>query len=294
MLRLRHSLPKFTAGLLTCLSFLSLSFPGAAGDLPLPAAAADTEAPPVATPAIEEALRQLKEQQTSTFQALDLIRQQTESALQHNTSVLSNQFAQFSTALAGSSERQLQFMRDTERRTLYVTMLILLAVLLGVAALVLLAARTFHSLAKRLPLPASPLPAPAASRPELPPGRANGPAALLDQAATSAYSAALLEVETRIAALERRPMPSLSSDPAATASARRNAPAAGRAPVAAKSGASPLALALGDGQAIVFLPRERSAGAAGRVGELLHRIGRLFAPRKSPAPAKPFPGPRPV
>jgi hypothetical protein len=288
MLRLRHSLPNFTAGLLTCLCSLSVSFPGAAGDLPLPAAT-DTETPPAGTPAIEEALRQLKEQQASTFQALDLIRKQTESALQHNTSVLSNQFAQFSTALAGSSERQLQFMRDTERRTLYVTMLILLAVLLGVAALVLLAARTFHSLAKRLPLPA-----PAASRPELPPGRANGPAALLDQAATSAYSAALLEVETRIAALERRPMPVLSSTPAAPAPERRNPPSAARAPAAAKSGASPLALALGDGQAIVFLPRERRSGAAGRMGELLHRIGRIFSPRKSPAPAKPLPRPRPV
>ena len=149
MLRLRHSLPNFTAGLLTCHCFLSLSLPGGAGELPDPPTASRAEETPLVTPALEEALRQLKEQQASTFEALDLIRNQTESALQHNASILSNQLVQFSTALAGNSERQLQFMRETERRTLYVTMLILLAVLLGVAALVAIAARSFNSLAKR-------------------------------------------------------------------------------------------------------------------------------------------------
>jgi hypothetical protein len=246
----------------------------------------ETEASPAGTPSIEAALRQLKEQQASTFQALDLIRSQTESALNQSASVLSNQLAQFNISLLGNSERQLQFMRDTERRTLYVTMLILLAVMLGVAGLVLIAARAFKALAKRLPLPT-----PGPSLPELP-KRVEDPVALLEQSATSAYAAALLDVETRIAALERKPVPALSSSPATPAPARRSPPAAGRTTV--KPPASPLAMALGDGQAIVFLPRERSIGAAGRIGELWHRLGRLFAPRKSSAPAKPLPGPRPV
>src|SRR5258705_13320462 len=68
MLRLRHTVPSFTAGLLTCLCSLSLSLPGASGELPLSTNTAGTDAPPVGAPALEEALRQLKEQQTSTFQ----------------------------------------------------------------------------------------------------------------------------------------------------------------------------------------------------------------------------------
>jgi hypothetical protein len=232
----------------------------------------------------------LKEQQASTFQALDLIRLQTESALLHNASVLSNQLAQFSTALAGNSEIQLQFMRDTERRTLLVTLLILVAVLLGVGSLVLVAARTFNALAKRLPFPA-----PAPDRAELSPSRVESPSALLEQAATSAYTAALLEVETRIAALERRPAQGFPGGPSAGEPARRSPSAAARPPTPARPGPSTsLAMALGDGQAIVFLPREQATGAGGRIREFLHRVGRLFAPGKSSAPAKPLPGPRPV
>lgn len=290
MLRQRHSLPTFTAGLLTCLCSLALTLPGAPGEGPLRATPADTNGAPAVTPALEEALRQLKEQQASTFQALDLIRLQTESALFHNASVLSNQLVRFSTALAGNSKVQLQFMRDTERRTLLVTLLILGAVLLGVGSLVLVAARTFNALAKRLPLPAlAPILA------ETPPGRVESPSALLEQAATSAYTAALLEVETRIAALERRPAPGFSGGPSAPAPVRRSPSAAARDPTPAKPASSTsLAMALGDGQAIVFLPRERAAGAEGRVREFLHRAGRLFAPGKSSAPVKPLPGPRPV
>jgi len=295
MLRQRHSLPNFAAGLLTCLCSLSLTLPGAAGDLPIQTTNnAGTDGPPAVAPALEEALRQLKEQQASTFQALDLIRHQTESALLQNASVLSNQLAQFSIALAGNSEIQLQFMRDTERRTLQVTLLILVAVLLGVGGLVLVAARTFHALAKRLPFPG-----PAPSRAEQPPGRVANPSALLEQTATSAYTAALLEVETRIAALERRPAQGLAAGPAAATPARRssaaaNSEAAARAQVPAKSGSSTaLAMALGDGQAIVFLPRERGPGA-GRIGEFLHRLSGLFSHKKTPSPAKPLPGPRPV
>lgn len=290
MLRLRHCLRNFTAGLLTCLCSLSLSLIGAPGDLPEPPPGARADGTPPATPALEEAIRQLKEQQASTFQALDLIRNQTESALQQNASVLSNQLVQFSTALAGNSERQLQFMRETERRTLYVTMLILLAVLLGVAALVAVAARSFNSLAKRLPFPAP-------GRTELPPATVESPVGLLEQTATSAYAAALLDVETRIAALEHRPQPALSAGPAASASARRSpaAPAPARHSAPAKPGPSAsLAVALGDGQAIVFLPRESTAGAGGHVRDMLHRFSRLFSSRKSSAPAKPLPGPRPV
>ena len=302
MLRLGHSLPKFTAGLLTCLCFLSLSLPGAAGELPTdeppPATTAGTNAPAPVTPALEEALRQLKEQQASTFQALDLIRHQTESALQQNTSVLSNQLAQFGTALATNSAIQLKFMRDTEWRTLLVTMVILLAVLLGVGALVLVAARTFNSLAKRLPLPTpAPTPTPAPSRPELAPGRVERPVALLEQAAASAYTAALLEVETRIAALERRPVPNPSTSPAAAAPARQNAPVQSKPSLPSlptkQASSSSLALALGDGQALVFLPCENKTDG-GHFGALLHRLSRLFTPRKSAAPAKPLPGPRPV
>lgn len=289
MLRQRHSLPNFAAGLLTCLCTLSLSLPGASGELPLSTSATGTDDPSVGAPALEETLRLLKEQQASTFQALDLIRIQTESALLHNSSVLSNQLAQFSTALAGNSEIQLQFMRDTERRTLQVTLLILLAVLLGVGGVVLVAARTFYALAKRLPFPA-----PAPGRAELSPGRIESPSALLEQAATSAYTAALLEVETRIAALERRPAQAFSGG-SAPAPARRSPSAAARPSTPAKPGSSTsLAMALGDGQAIVFLPREQAAGAGGRIREFLHRVGRLFAPGKSSAPAKPLPGPRPV
>ncbi len=290
MLRQRHSLPNFAAGLLTCLCSLSLAFPGASAELPPPTNAAGTEDSPAGAPALEEALRQLKEQQVSTFQALDLIRLQTESALLHNASVLSNQLAQFSTALAGNSEIQLQFMRDTERRTLLVTILILVAVLLGVGSLVLVAARTFNALAKRLPFQA-----PAPGRVELSPGPVESPSALLEQAATSAYTAALFEVETRIAALERKPAQGFSGGPSAPAPARRSPSAAARAPTPAKPGPSTsLAMALGDGQAIVFLPREQAAGAGGRIREFLQRVGRMFAPGKSSAPAKPLPGPRPV
>jgi hypothetical protein len=290
MLRQRHSLPNFAAGLLTCLCTLSLAFPGASAELSPPTSAAGTEDSPAGAPALEEALRQLKEQQASTFQALDLIRIQTESALLHNSSVLSNQLAQFSTALAGNSEIQLQFMRDTERRTLQVTLLILLAVLLGVGGVVLVAARTFQALAKRLPIPA-----PAPGRVERSAGRVESPGALVEQAATSAYKAALLEVETRIAALERRPAPVFSVGPSAPVPARRSPSAAARAPTPAKPGSSTsLAMALGDGQAIVFLPREQAAGAGGRIRAFLHRVGRLFAPGKSSAPIKPLPRPRPV
>jgi len=282
MLRLGHSLPNFTAGLLTCLCSLSLSLPGVSGELPVSATAADPDAPPTATPApaLEEALRQLKEQQTSTFQALDLIRYQTESALHQNTSILSNQLAQFGTALAGNSEIQLKFMRETERRTLLVTMLILLAVLLGVGALVLVAARTFNSLLKRLPLPA-----PGPGRPELQAGGVESPVAWLEQAATSAYTAALLEVETRIAALERRPVPDPSAGPAAPAPspARPSLSAVARSSTPPRQGPSTsLELALGDGQALVFLPREHKSGG-GRVGAFLHRIGRLLHP-ENPRP----------
>jgi len=290
MLRQHHSLPNFAAGLLTCLCSLPVAFPGVAGELPPPTSAAGTEDSPAVAPALEEALRQLKEQQASTFQALDLIRLQTESALLHNASVLSNQLARFSTALAGNSRVQLQFMRDTERRTLLVTLLILGAVLLGVGSLVLVAARTFHALAKRLPLPAlAPILA------ETPPDRMESPSALLEQTATSAYTAALLEVETRIAALERRPAPGFSGGPSAPAPVRRSPSAAARDPTPAKPVSSTsLAMALGVGQAIVFLPREQAAGAGGRIGGFLHRIGRLFAPGKSSATVKPLPGPRPV
>jgi hypothetical protein len=290
MLRLRHSIPNFTAGLLTCLCSLSLSLTGASGEIALSTSAAGTNDPASGTPALEEALRQLKEQQASTFQALDLIRQQTEFALLQNASVLSNQLAQFSTALAGNSKIQLQFMRDTERRTLRVTILILAAVLLGVGSLVLVAARAFNALVKRLSLPA-----PAPSRAEPATDRVDGPSVLLDQTATSAYTAALLEVETRIAALERRPAQGFSGAPSAPAPARRSPSAGARTPAPAKSGSSTsLAVTLGDGQAIVFLPREQSIGAGGRIKEFLHRVSRLFAPRKSSAPAKRLRGPRPV
>jgi hypothetical protein len=291
MLRQHHCLPNLAAGLLTCLCTLSLSLPGAAGELSVQTTnIAGTDGPPAVTPALEEALRQLKEQQASTFQALELIRHQTETALYQNASVLSNQLAQFSTALAGNSKLQLQFMRDTERRTLQVTLLILVAVLLGVGGVVFVAARTFRALARRLPFPA-----PAPGQAEVSADRVESSGALLEKTAASAYTAALLEVETRIAALERRPTQGLAAGPAAATPARRNPPAAARPTAPAKPGPSTsLAVALGDGQAIVFLPRERGPGAGGRIGEFLHRFSRLFSHKKTSTPAKPLPGPRPL
>lgn len=271
-MRLRIHLPAIAAGLLTCLCSLSVSPIGVAGEIPAPQVSPDTNTSAAAIP-VEEALRQLKEQQASASRALEMILDHTETALHRNAITVSNQLAQFSGALADYSDRQFQLMRSTESRTLRVTLLILLIVVLTAAALLLLAARALRSLTHRFS-------APAAAGPfgMEPPA---GPQALLDQVSDSAYTAAILEVEKRIAALEQRqthvPADQPGPRPASSAKLKPSAP---------------LALALGSGEALMFLPRDRSRHAGNRVVEALGRFGRLFqkptpSSRLAPSPKLP-------
>jgi hypothetical protein len=262
-MRLPHCIciPTFAAGLLTCLGFLSVTPLHAAGEPPVPAV--ETNAVPVLNGAVEDALRQLKEQQASTFQVLELIRGHTETALQHNAAAVSNQLVQFHAALASHSDRQIQLLRSAESRTLRVTMLILLVVLIAVALLLLLAARTLRGIVPRLP---SHSPA-AIAEPMA--GSSVLRASVLGEVADSAYTSALLEVEKRIEALETKPPVTPPAQAAPIVAARR--PAA-----ASKPRPNPtLALALGQGEALMFLPREHSHGV-GRVFTMFGRIGRLF------------------
>jgi hypothetical protein len=259
-MRLLHLNPTLTAGLLTCLCSLSLSSLAVAGETAVPPA--ETNVAPALNAALEGALRQLKDQQASTFQALELIRGHTETALLHNAATVSNQLAQLSTALASHSDQQLQLMRSAEGRTLRVTMLILLVVLLAAAALLLLAVRTLRGLVQRIP------PHGAESNAESVASLASPAASLLEHAVDSAYTSALLEVEKRIAALEHK-QPVSTGSKAAPATAPRPA-------TSPKARPNPsLALALGQGEALMFLPREQTSGV-GRVFTIFGRIGRLF------------------
>jgi hypothetical protein len=281
-MRLHTHLRAIAAGLLTCLCSLSVSLICTAGEIPVPQGAPDTNSnasntnTSPATVAVEEALRQLKEQQASAARALELILDHTETALHRNAITVSNQLSQFSLALADYSDRQFQLMRSTESRTLQVTLLILLLVVLTAAALLLLAARALRSLTHRFSGTAAAFglePAPV-------------PQALIDQAAESAYTAAILDVEKRIAALEQRPVPV----PAAAIEAAAAQPAAQAGPRSASStkfrSSAPLALALGSGEALMFLPRDRPPqGDKPSVG-VLGRIGRFFQ-RSAPAPKYP-------
>jgi hypothetical protein len=262
-MRLRHSIciPTFAAGLLTCLGSLSVAPLHAAGEPPIPAT--ETNAAPALNAAVGEALRQLKEQQAATFQVLELIRGHTESALQHNAAAVSNQLAQLNTALARHSDRQIELMRAAESRTLRVTMLILLVVLIAAAALLLLAARTLRGILLRLPqqspaMNAEPLAASGLLR-----------TSALEEAPDAAYTSALLEVEKRIEALESKPSVTPPAQPPPVDSAPRIAP------VSKPRSLPTLALALGQGEALMFLPRERDQGV-GRVFTMFGRFGRLF------------------
>ena len=274
-MRLSYSIciPTFAAGLLTCLGSLSVTPLRAAGEIPVHAA--ETNATPGLNAAMEDALRQLKEQQASTFQVLELIRGHTESALQHNAAAVSNQLAQFNAALVSHSDRQIELMRSAGSRTLRVTMFILLVVLFAAAALLLLAARTLRGIVLRLPRhsPAA-IPEPKAG------GGLLRPAAV-DEAADFAYSSALLEVEKRIEALENKPSVKPPAQVAAQVAPLASAPRTA-APSKPRANAT-LALALGQGEALMFLPREQAPGV-GRVFTMFGRIGQLF--RRDPAPAR--------
>src|SRR6185436_12840150 len=102
---------------------------------------------------------------------------------------------------------------------------------------------------------------------------------LLDPSAEAAYTAAFLDVEKRIAALEHR-QPARAPSPSATETApSQNTPASSGARAAApKFRSAPLALAIGTGEALMFLPRDQAAAPPpdSRVAAALGRIGRLF------------------
>ena len=260
-MRLHLHLPAVAAGLLTCLCSLSVSRFCGAGEIATPQLAPDTNTSntfnaSAAALAVEAALRQLKEQQkeqqASASRALEVILNHTETALHRNAITVSNQLAQFSVALADYSDRQFQLMRSTESRTLRVTLLILLVVVLTAGALLLLAARALRSLTHRFSGGATSFAV------ESPPG----PPSLLDPAADAAYTAAILEVEKRIAALEQRPttVPAAIGESASPQTAAT--PAGSRSTSSVRFRSAPIALALGSGEALVFLPRDNKSPPA--------------------------------
>ncbi|MEY2408464.1 MAG: hypothetical protein QOF48_1134 [Verrucomicrobiota bacterium] len=259
---LRTHFPAIVAGLLTCLGSLSASSPTNTGGLTPPESSPDTNIPP-ATAAVDEALRQLKEQQASATQALELILDHTESALHRNAVTVSNQLAQFSVALADYSDRQFQLVRSTENRTLRVTLFILLVVVLTAAALLLLAARALRALTLRFSGTPAFEPAPM-------------PPPLMEQTPDAAYSMAIMDVEKRIMALESRQVAAAGArdEKAAPSVAASSGARATPAPKLRSSG--PLALALGSGEALMFLPRDQTQPAERRGVSALSRIGRLF------------------
>ena len=290
-MRLLSHIPAVAAGLLTCLCSISVSSPGIAGELPAPQPTPDTNGSNVsaAAVAVEEALRQLKEQQqeqqASASRALELIVNHTETALYRNALTVSNQLAQFSVALSDYSSRQLLLMHSTESRTLRVTLLILLVVVLTAGALVLLAARSLRGLANRFSGHAMPYGI------ELAPSQPS----LIETSAESAYTAAILDVEKRIAALEDRPHAApapASATEAGSSSVPSPSTAGGLRVSTAKFRSAPLALAIGTGEALVFLPRDQAAAPGdSRVAAALGRIGRLFQKGPSrPSVTKPFKG----
>ena len=122
---------------------------------------------------------------------------------------------------------------------------------------------------------------------------------LIETSAESAYTAAILDVEKRIAALEDRPHAAPAPAPAsasATEAGSGSAPspstAGGLRVSTAKFRSAPLALAIGTGEALVFLPRDQAAAPGdSRVAAALGRIGRLFQKGPSrPSVTKPFKG----
>lgn len=219
---------------------------------------------------MQDALRQLREQQSSTFQAVELIRGHTEAALQSNAIAVSNQLAQLSEAIAGHSDRQFQLMRSVESRTLRGTLLILVIVALAAAGFLLFVARALRVLTH--PQAIRP---PGLAAEELPDHAAAGAGSLLDHAAGSAYATALLEVEKRIAALEHRQPPTSAPADVAGPQAQPHQRPVPAAPARPRPAAS-VALTVGSGEALVFLPRDTSPGAGGRIASALGRIGRMF------------------
>jgi len=270
-MRLRQHIPAIAAGLLTCLCFLSSSLLAAVGENPPATASVETNPPPALNAMLEDALRQLKEQQASTFQAIELIRGHTESALQQNTITVSNQLAQLGAAIATHSERQLQLMRSTEGRTLRVILLILLVVTLAAGVLVLFVARALrglqHAHATSALANGAPLEEPHLSQSQ--------PETYLEHAVGSGYAAALAEVEKRIAALEHKPA-ALATPVKETSSAHASSASQAPVPLPRLKPAASVALAVGSGEALVFLPRDASPGAGTRAVSALGRIGRLF------------------
>jgi hypothetical protein len=227
----------------------------------------------------DEALSEWKQQQAPTFEALDLIRRDTELALHQNASAISNQLAQLSIALVNHSERQFELMRATEKRSLRVTLFILGVVLLAGAAIVWLAARALIGATRKLQTAAG-IPAitgegvPSQLPWEL-------PNLLLDQAA-SAYAAALGDVEKRLMALEQRQPQNGAETIEAIPESRDATQAVRNAAVPSKARQVPrLAMALGDGEAILFLPHDAHTSSSPLLAWFT-RLGRFFAhPRAS-------------
>jgi len=283
----RTHIPAVAAGLLTCLSSLSVSAQNPPGEIPAPQPSPDTNVSAAAI-AVEHAIRQLKdqqqEQQAAASRALELIVNHTETALHRNAVTVSNQLAQFSVALSDYSTRQYLLMRSTENRTLRVTLLILLVVVLTAGALILLAARALRGLANRFSGTAmsygtEPAPIP--------------PQSMIEPSAESTYSAALLEVEKRIVALEHRqtsaPVPVAAGESSSSPSATPQASARAASP---RFRSAPVSLAIGSGEALVFLPRDQATPLPNdsRLAAALGRIGRLFH-KTAPRPGiKPFKG----
>lgn len=252
-MRLPSRFPVLAAGLLTCFSpftvFAGTESAEIAATVPNPAL---SNALPATL--LDEAIRQLKEQQSSTTQTLDLIRRDTESALQHNARAVSNQLTELGRTLVRHGAQQFELMRAAEQRNLRVIAAILGVILFAGSVVVWLAVRTLNRLSNHS-MPAALLPV----------GEATPPShTLIESAATTAYSTALGEVERRVSNLENQ-------------RAARVTTTGSPQPLAPKPRLAPrLAMTLGSGEALVFLPGEEPKPLTRRLRQWLGRMRGVF------------------
>ena len=222
-------------------------------------------------------LRQLQEQYQSAHATIETLRQEMQSEIERRATSVTAQLTVLRQDFGTQHELDLQAMRRSNQTTLTIVLVMIGILALGVMFIALVPLRMMNRLAARVA--ASP------AEPALAVEEAYQAAFMpLEQSSTRLQSAVQL-LEQRLVELETR-----STHPYASPVSPSDAPARAADPrPASKAPSTPrVSLAMGGGEALMFLPQEARAPKVRSHLSFMQRIKQVFkpSPTSKPGPAK--------
>lgn len=268
------------SGLVALLSFFCLSTASilsqAVVDSDAPSSG-PTEESPLSLPSMAE-MRRLQEQYQSAFAAIEALRQEMQSEFERRSTSISAQLTLIEQGLATQHEQDLLEVYRSNQTTLTVVLVMIGILGLGVLFIALVPLRLMNRLAARV-----------AAYPA-----ASGVAGLEGdhttftppEAISARLQSSLQSLEQRLAELEARSMHPYSARPSAPYGA--SVKLADQRPATKAPSTSRVSLAVGGGEALMFLPREGHAPKLRSPLNLLQRIRKTFigSPSAKPGSAK--------